>query len=272
MGAHGLCNVRHRSSTWLGICDIGRNIEALGISFSNSFIKTISLGNDTAFWNDQWFSNKPFCEKYNRLFRLESIKEMTIDKRLIKEDGCNWSGSWLWNRTPTGRTLDELNSLLSELQAFKFANNQNDSWKWNLSNNGIDLDTLRCQVCDEGLETVKHTLHQCKFAQEVWTRVLKWWGVSSQTIPSLEDLLEGKSDPARQDRPSLLWQAITWSSIYLIWKYRNHAIFRKKKGLGPMALNEIQIKSYQWISNRSSKIALDWNQWLLNTKSFDDHG
>ncbi|XP_071729019.1 uncharacterized protein [Rutidosis leptorrhynchoides] len=104
--------------------------------------------------------------------------------------------------------------------------------KVELDKRGGDLGSTRCSVCDNDVETMDHILLHCPFAKD----------------------------------------AVEWVSGYLIWKNRNQTIFRGKKGNGPMILNEIQVRSFEWISKRSRKTTLDWNQWLLNPKSFDDKG
>ncbi|XP_071728625.1 uncharacterized protein [Rutidosis leptorrhynchoides] len=58
-----------------------------------------------------------------------------------------------------------------------------------LDKKGIDLHSVHCPVCDDDVETVEHSIIFCKFAFEVWTRVLKWWNLGNFSTPSLKEIL-----------------------------------------------------------------------------------
>ncbi|XP_071713183.1 uncharacterized protein [Rutidosis leptorrhynchoides] len=137
-----------------------------------------------------------------------------------------------------------------------------------LDKRGIDLDSVRCPVCDEDIETVEHILTQCKFAKDIWSRVHRWWNKGNHPDISIDTLFRGHVNMSTSNQPSRLWQAIEWTCGYIIWRNRNERVFRKKSSNGPMPLNEIQIKSFEWISSRSRKQPIDWNQWLLNPSSY----
>ncbi|XP_071708309.1 uncharacterized protein [Rutidosis leptorrhynchoides] len=141
-----------------------------------------------------------------------------------------------------------------------------------LDKRGIDLNSVRCPICDKDVESINHTFLECTFVKDIWFRVHKWWNSSCSIGTNLDDLFSGKSNGSQSNDISVLWQAIVWTCGYIIWKNRNNTIFHNKKGNGPTILNEIQLKSFEWISRRSKKSSLDWNQWLLNPSTFDDHG
>ncbi|XP_071719423.1 uncharacterized protein [Rutidosis leptorrhynchoides] len=91
------------------------------------------------------------------------------------------------------------------------------------------------------------------------------------SFSSLEEMFESRKPSSQSPSKSFLWQGIEWT-CYTIWRNRNLAIFQKKKGNCPMTLNEIQVKSFEWIARRLKASSLDWNQWLLNPLIQDDHG
>ena len=58
------------------------------------------------------------------------------------------------------------------------------------------------------------------------------------------------------------WYVI-WTSGYTIWKERNARVFGKKVTSTNRIVQDIQLKSFEWIVRRSNKYkALDWQQWL----------
>ncbi|XP_071739044.1 uncharacterized protein [Rutidosis leptorrhynchoides] len=144
--------------------------------------------------------------------------------------------------------------------------------KIELDKRGVDLDTVRCPVCNNDLETVEHIFIHCFFAKDLWSRVFRWWKINRKMYTQLEDMFKGIENPSQPTNTSNLWMAIEWVTAYFIWQNCNHTLFQNKKIIGPMALNEVQMKSFEWISRRSRKRSLDWFQWLLDPTVFDDHG
>ncbi|XP_071712769.1 uncharacterized protein [Rutidosis leptorrhynchoides] len=141
-----------------------------------------------------------------------------------------------------------------------------------LEKRGIDLNSVRFPTCDDGIESIDHSLVLCKHAFEVWDRVCKWWNLDTVNIFSVDDLFCGKHPKIKSSWSLKLWQAIEWICGYYIWKNRNQKIFKKKWWSGSVILNEIQIKSFEWISIRSRKKQWDWNQWLVNPSVYLDNG
>ncbi|XP_071719087.1 uncharacterized protein [Rutidosis leptorrhynchoides] len=133
-----------------------------------------------------------------------------------------------------------------------------------LDKRGIDLDTVRCPNCDDGLESVDHALLSCKQVREIWKNVFKWWNLGSFNVVSLDDIFKLSDSGSNSSFGKSIWQATRWICTYLIWKNRNNLVFRNKKWNVPMFLNEIQLKSFEWLSLRSRKSNLDWHVWLSN--------
>ncbi|XP_071689069.1 uncharacterized protein [Rutidosis leptorrhynchoides] len=114
----------------------------------------------------------------------------------------------------------------------------------------IDLGTVRCPVCDNGLESVDHSIILCSFAFDVWNRVFDWWNLGSFSNMSINEAFLGNGHTFTTDVGKQLWQATEWVTSYSIWKNRNALIFTKAKPTSTMVFKEIQLKSYEWFSNR----------------------
>ncbi|XP_071718674.1 uncharacterized protein [Rutidosis leptorrhynchoides] len=97
-----------------------------------------------------------------------------------------------------------------------------------LDKRGIDLHSVLCPLCDDEVETVNHALSSCKKAE--------------------------------------IWQAMIWTSVYLIWKNRNNMIFKKSCWSPPVALCDIQVVSFDWIGKRCKRKNIDWLDWLHNPR------
>ena len=67
---------------------------------------------------------------------------------------------------------------------------------------------------------------------------------------------------------SIVWQAVIWTTRYFIWKERNARVFGKKVSSTNKIAQDIQLKSYEWITRRSNKYkVIDWQQWLRDPMS-----
>ncbi|XP_071694113.1 uncharacterized protein [Rutidosis leptorrhynchoides] len=232
------------------------------------------------------------------------------DRVRIDNNSCSTTATFDWVRTPSGRTKSELESLVELLEGYKFDSNRRDKWRWTLASNGrftvkklsviidehllgmeifawrvskkripvrteldkrgIDLHSVRCPLCDDDVESVDHSLIFCSHAIEVWNRVFGWWGLGNFTNFSIEEILSGKASGHMSPLGAKVWQAIGWVSVYFIWKNRNIKVFQGKSRTAPMTLNEIQTKSFEWISQRIRGKKIDWLTWLSTPNVYFD--
>ncbi|XP_071740118.1 uncharacterized protein [Rutidosis leptorrhynchoides] len=137
-----------------------------------------------------------------------------------------------------------------------------------LDKRGVDLDSVLCLVCEIDLDTVERIFLHCSFAKDLWARFFRWWSINRPLYSCLDHMFNGDIGSSK----SKLWQVIEWVCGYLIRRNRNLTLFQRKKGSGLMTLNEVQIKAFEWISRRSRKSIVEWNQCLINLSTFDDHG
>ncbi|XP_071729123.1 uncharacterized protein [Rutidosis leptorrhynchoides] len=140
-----------------------------------------------------------------------------------------------------------------------------------LDKRGIDMDSVRCPTCNDDIESTDHAMIFCKHALNAWDRVFKWWGLGNFSNWSIHEILNGDGCGAQTSIGRKLWQAVEWVSGYLIWKNRNQKVFRDKMWSGPSLLNEIQIKSYEWIARRAKSLDIEWHQWLVNPRQYLDY-
>ncbi|XP_071714376.1 uncharacterized protein [Rutidosis leptorrhynchoides] len=125
-----------------------------------------------------------------------------------------------------------------------------------LDKRGIDLHSVRCPLCDGDIETVDHSIVVCKHALDIWCKVFSWWGRGGVPYVNIEDLALDTGQ-ATSFVGKIIWQAVIWSCSYLIWKNRNQKVFSNKCWNAPTALNEIQVKTFEWIVKRCKAKAID---------------
>ncbi|XP_071728968.1 uncharacterized protein [Rutidosis leptorrhynchoides] len=191
--------------------------------------------------------------------------------------------SWSWSLASNGIfTVKKLTSIIED-HVFEEGFNGNDetirnnlvskkievfAWRsykkrlqvlFELDKKGIDLNSVRCPLCDNGIETIEHSLIFCSHAQDVWSRVFKWWNLGSFSFVNVRELLRDTSVIAPTYTNSIMLQTIIWICAYMIWKNRNNKVFRGKNWVGSIALNEIQWLSFDWIANRCKTLKIDWH-------------
>ncbi|XP_071740646.1 uncharacterized protein [Rutidosis leptorrhynchoides] len=136
-----------------------------------------------------------------------------------------------------------------------------------LDKRGIYMGSTQSPVCDDYLESIDHVLFLCSFAKDIWVRIFNWWGAILPPNLSFERLLDGAgqtiSSPMTKDR----WKAVIWIACYYIWHHRNEVVFNNINKGAAVVSNEIQIKSYEWIYNRSNKSCFDWLPWLSSPQA-----
>ncbi|XP_071687034.1 uncharacterized protein [Rutidosis leptorrhynchoides] len=208
----------------------GKHVDGLGISFYNSFIRSIGDGKNTSFWDDIWVGNASFKDRFKRLHRLEIDKDINISSKIeeFKGDGL---GNWAY--PSMGRTNSELKELRDTVRNLQL----------NEDKRGIDLNSVRCPICDGDIEMVEHILFSCQVAKDIWAKVLKWWGYNS-AIFGFEDIFNGTFDCVAQDHKKNQWQAVCWVVCYTLWKNRNAKVFKNKLETVPSLFSEVQVLSY----------------------------
>ncbi|XP_071718540.1 uncharacterized protein [Rutidosis leptorrhynchoides] len=131
-----------------------------------------------------------------------------------------------------------------------------------LDKKGIDLNSIRCPLCDDDIESIEHTLVFCKHAFDLWSKVYSWWGLGHVSNLSMSEILRGNTLASSSGLGKKIWQAVEWVCAYLIWKNRNNKVFREKCWNISVAFNEVQLKSFEWISLRLKKKKIEWLSWL----------
>lgn len=128
---------------------------------------------------------------------------------------------------------------------------------------GIDLDSTLCPCCLDTVETRDHCFFRCNWVEKGWEDIFKWWNLDKSNFSSIRELVthEGRSNFVRNQR--CLWQAMVWSTAYIIWSMRNKVIFEGKKTRQINLCVEVQLLSFFWIKNRKKGLNISCSSWCL---------
>ncbi|GJR59423.1 RNA-directed DNA polymerase, eukaryota, reverse transcriptase zinc-binding domain protein [Tanacetum coccineum] len=241
---------------WNDIVRVGKEIDGLGLEFSSSCIGEVGDGRDIRFWVDR---------------RKEGY---VCDKGLRVNDV--WCWEWEWVRSIRGRVsieFEELLVILAKLVEEKILHVESGGQEtlWNklvlkkvnifvwralkgrlpvrvdLDRRGINLDSVLCPCCNNFVETCAHCLVTCDLAMSVWEKIFNWWKVGSVNAFSLDELFSSNGVVNVPNFLAHVWQAVIWTSGYFIWKERNARVFGKKALSTNKIVQDIQLKSSEWI-------------------------
>ena len=123
----------------------------------------------------------------------------------------------------------------------------------NLDRRGMDLDSVRCPLCDNGIETEEHIFLHCKIAKDLWSDVFKWWRIPNVSFLSLHGLVHSADHTPLEGKFTRFFDAVVQTTIWSIWRYRNNVIFSSKKPSKDLIFNDIKTYSFNWIVSRGKK-------------------
>lgn len=93
-------------------------------------------GKETGFWLDNWaVGGKKLKECFPRLYSLDSVKDCTINERVLVSD-VGVIGNWAWRRSLFEWELDLVKDLELLLNKSHIFHGSSDVWQWRFSPNG----------------------------------------------------------------------------------------------------------------------------------------
>ncbi|GKB76223.1 RNA-directed DNA polymerase, eukaryota, reverse transcriptase zinc-binding domain protein [Tanacetum coccineum] len=115
--------------------------------------------------------------------------------------------------------------------------------------------------CNNSVESCAHSLVTFDLAMSVWDKIFKWWKLGIVNAFSIDEFFSSNGNINAPNYVSHVWQAVIWSTGYFIWKERNARVFSNKISSTNKIVQDIQLKSYEWIVRRSYKYKeIDWQQ------------
>ncbi|XP_071694301.1 uncharacterized protein [Rutidosis leptorrhynchoides] len=138
-----------------------------------------------------------------------------------------------------------------------------------LDKRGADLDSVLCPLCSDVPESVEHAMFSCVKAKEIWNDIARWW--SCNVLPNLnfDSLFTGDFVSSYSGMQKGIWKSVIWVMGYSIWKNTNHKVIKVfcNDLWGALnIINEMQVKSYEWVNNHSKRYNFNWHDWLLNPR------
>nr|GEZ59676.1 RNA-directed DNA polymerase, eukaryota [Tanacetum cinerariifolium] len=244
-------------SCWLNIV---YEIEVLRRKGINVFeFMNIKVGNGLSmnFWGDKWIG-------------VQNVILAPLEDR------------WKWNLESSGvfsvasmrkriddTMLPEVNSKLRWIKFVPIKVNvhvwkvKNDALptRFNISRRGIAINSLRCEVCSNGVETVNHLFFSCCLVREVTKLICHWWDIPFKEIMSYKDWLEWIVSLRIPVNNKKMFEGVFYVLWWHIWTFRNKLLFDAKDPVKAVFFDEVVSMSFYWCRFRC-KVVFSWIDWL----------
>ncbi|GKV47213.1 hypothetical protein SLEP1_g54131 [Rubroshorea leprosula] len=137
--------------------------------------------------------------------------------------------------------------------------------KMNLYRRGIvqNLNLATCTLCNGCIEDTNHLFLHCNFAYSVWSKCLQWWRISSVRAENCYASFEQQPASFKNANNRAGWDAVCCAIIWSLWIARNERTFRNQEQDINRIFELVQLRSFQWIKNRSLGYSFDLCNWMF---------
>ncbi|GJX57414.1 RNA-directed DNA polymerase, eukaryota, reverse transcriptase zinc-binding domain protein [Tanacetum coccineum] len=238
-------------------------MDGVGLEFSSSFVGERKEGSvlDKGSWVNgvwclewDWVRNirgRRWAQVEDGVFKVKELTRFVEEKILHVESGGQET---IWNKlVPKKVNIFVWRAFKGRLPVCV-----------ELDRRGIDLDSVLCPSCKE---SCAHSLVTCDLAMSVWEKIFRWWKLGHVNAFTIDEFFSSSGKVNVLGTLSNIWQAVIWTFGYLVWKETNARVFGNKISSTNKIVQDIQLKSFDWIVRRSKRYKdIDWQQWMFDPK------
>jgi hypothetical protein len=131
---------------------------------------------------------------------------------------------------------------------------------------GIDCSEagVGCILCGGGSENEDHLFATCPMAWVVWSKVHRWFGMTTVVPGSIGSLFQCFLTCFRNRKRALKGVILVWHAvIWVLWRTRNDRIF---SGIvvGPEEIfDRIQVVSWKWLLSKKVTLPFLFYEWCI---------
>nr|GEW41248.1 RNA-directed DNA polymerase, eukaryota [Tanacetum cinerariifolium] len=100
--------------------------------------------------------------------------------------------------------------------------------RFNISRRGIVINSIMCEICHNGVETVTHLFFSCCLVREVTCLICRWWDMPFEEFMSYEDWLEWILRLRLPAKNKMMFEGVFYVLWWHGWAFRNKLLFDVK--------------------------------------------
>lgn len=119
-----------------------------------------------------------------------------------------------------------------------------------------------CALC--GTESLNHIMLHCHFVWNIWSSIIKWWGIQQVVRGTVEGLLQWWSDWKFNKVELQIWKAIPITIFWSVWKHRNDVIFNEVQPNNEDLCEIFKVRVAMWLKSNMVGRYYSINQFVSN--------
>ncbi|RVX01566.1 DUF724 domain-containing protein 7 [Vitis vinifera] len=228
---------RERSGLWHKMSLEGA-IAQVFQEFSPFVRLVVGNGERIRFWEDLWWGNQTLCSQFADLYRVVSMKNLTVSNVLGNSLPLSWNFKFKSVVFVFVRLVFSEIFFLGLVKSLK---------SFNVPSGQVFME-LKSPFKGNG-ESIDHLFLHCPVTIGLWHRMFNLIGLVWIPLRSLEDMLvitfKGLGNSLRC---KTLWQIACLTLIWMVWQKRNNRIFEDKGRTEEMIWDLIRFYSSLWAS------------------------
>ncbi|GJY79634.1 RNA-directed DNA polymerase, eukaryota [Tanacetum coccineum] len=192
----------------------------------------------TKFWLDSWNSDMALCDRFPRIFALETVKEISVADKMEASSLCASFRRTLRFVSRYRYVLDDiyLPALSVETRWVRYVPIKVNVFAWrarldrlptrlNLSKRGILTNSIACPICDSAQEDVHHLFFGCTMAKDLSSLICRWWNLPWTAMVSFSDWDAWFLSTRLSSKLKSLLEGVFLTAWWSIWSFRNRLLF-----------------------------------------------
>nr|GEY70714.1 RNA-directed DNA polymerase, eukaryota [Tanacetum cinerariifolium] len=118
--------------------------------------------------------------------------------------------------------------------------------RFNISRRGIVINSIMCEICHNGVETVTHLFFSCCLVREVTRLICRWWDMPFEEFVSYEDWLEWILRLRLPAKNKMMFEGVFFVLWWHVRAFRNKLLFDVKDPVKAGFFDEVVSMSFYW--------------------------
>ncbi|GJW45497.1 RNA-directed DNA polymerase, eukaryota, reverse transcriptase zinc-binding domain protein [Tanacetum coccineum] len=100
--------------------------------------------------------------------------------------------------------------------------------RFNVSRRGIPIDSIKCGICDLGVETSRHLFFSCYLARQITPSIVRWWDIPYADLESYKDWKAWLTGIRLPSKNKLMLEGVFYVLWWFLWVFRNKMVHDAK--------------------------------------------